>query len=184
MGRLRGGMKVAARIGEGLRREIGRGRRPRVGDGSRSSTTLLSLNPLCGGGVPSSLQSLIFSFRASELSVVRGSFVVKFSFSFFLSFTPRKSGPRNPEELQHYHTQHPVMHALPSGAGCAGCASDLCVRASPRSPQPHQSHLCAISMAISHTCRACGGGPLYFFIRCLLIVLNIYRYGSFWLIKP
>ena len=34
VGRLpRGGMKVAARIGEGLRREIGRGRRPRVGDG-------------------------------------------------------------------------------------------------------------------------------------------------------
>ena len=32
---LRGGMKVAARIGEGLRREIERGRRPRVrvGDG-------------------------------------------------------------------------------------------------------------------------------------------------------
>ena len=27
------GMKVAARIGERLRREIGRGRRPRVGDG-------------------------------------------------------------------------------------------------------------------------------------------------------
>ena len=33
LGRPRGGMKVAARIGEGLRREIGRGRRPRVGDG-------------------------------------------------------------------------------------------------------------------------------------------------------
>ena len=33
VGRPRGGMKVAARIGEGLRREIGRGRRPRVGDG-------------------------------------------------------------------------------------------------------------------------------------------------------
>ena len=32
-GRPRGGTKVAARIGEGLRREIGRGRRPRVGDG-------------------------------------------------------------------------------------------------------------------------------------------------------
>ena len=32
VGRPRGGMKVAARIGEGLRREIGRGRRPRVGD--------------------------------------------------------------------------------------------------------------------------------------------------------
>jgi len=32
VGRLRGGMKVAARIGEALRREIGRGRRPRVGD--------------------------------------------------------------------------------------------------------------------------------------------------------
>ena len=33
VGRPRGGMKVAARIGEGLRREIGRGGRPRVGDG-------------------------------------------------------------------------------------------------------------------------------------------------------
>ena len=33
VGRPRGGMRVAARIGEGLRREIGRGRRPRVGDG-------------------------------------------------------------------------------------------------------------------------------------------------------
>ena len=35
LGRPRGGMKVAARIGEGLRREIERGRRPRVrvGDG-------------------------------------------------------------------------------------------------------------------------------------------------------
>ena len=33
VGRRRGGMKIAARIGEGLRREIGRGRRPRVGDG-------------------------------------------------------------------------------------------------------------------------------------------------------
>ena len=31
VGRPRGGMKVAARIGEGLRREIERGRRPRVG---------------------------------------------------------------------------------------------------------------------------------------------------------
>ena len=31
--RTRGGMKVAARIGEKLRREIGSGRRPRVGDG-------------------------------------------------------------------------------------------------------------------------------------------------------
>jgi len=35
VGRPRGGMKVVARIGEGLRREIERGRRPRVrvGDG-------------------------------------------------------------------------------------------------------------------------------------------------------
>ena len=33
VGRPRGGMKVAARSGERLRREIGRGRRPRVGDG-------------------------------------------------------------------------------------------------------------------------------------------------------
>ena len=33
VGRPRGGMKVAARIGERLRREIGRGGRPRVGDG-------------------------------------------------------------------------------------------------------------------------------------------------------
>ena len=33
VGRTRGGMKVAARIGEKLRREIGRGGRPRVGDG-------------------------------------------------------------------------------------------------------------------------------------------------------
>ena len=33
VGRPRGGMKVAARIGEGLRGEIGRGGRPRVGDG-------------------------------------------------------------------------------------------------------------------------------------------------------
>ena len=33
VGRTRGGMKVAARIGEKLRREIERGRRPRVGDG-------------------------------------------------------------------------------------------------------------------------------------------------------
>ena len=33
VGRTRGGMKVAARIGEKLRREIGSGRRPRVGDG-------------------------------------------------------------------------------------------------------------------------------------------------------
>ena len=33
VGRLRGGMKVAARIGDKLRREIGSGRRPRVGDG-------------------------------------------------------------------------------------------------------------------------------------------------------
>ena len=32
-GRPRGGMKVAARICERLRREIGRGGRPRVGDG-------------------------------------------------------------------------------------------------------------------------------------------------------
>ena len=31
--RMRGGMKVAARIGDKLRREIGSGRRPRVGDG-------------------------------------------------------------------------------------------------------------------------------------------------------
>ena len=52
VGRTRGGMKVAARIGEKLRREIGSGRRPRVGDGY--STTLLSLKSLCGGGVPSS----------------------------------------------------------------------------------------------------------------------------------
>ena len=33
VGRPRGGMKVAARIGERLRTEIGRGGRPRVGDG-------------------------------------------------------------------------------------------------------------------------------------------------------
>ena len=33
VGRPRGGMKVAARIGERLRIEIGRGGRPRVGDG-------------------------------------------------------------------------------------------------------------------------------------------------------
>ena len=33
VGRPRGGMKVAARIGEKLRTEIGRGRRPRVGEG-------------------------------------------------------------------------------------------------------------------------------------------------------
>ena len=33
VGRPRGGMKAAARIGERLRREIGRGRLPRVGDG-------------------------------------------------------------------------------------------------------------------------------------------------------
>ena len=33
VGRTRGGMKVAARIWEKLRREIGSGRRPRVGDG-------------------------------------------------------------------------------------------------------------------------------------------------------
>ena len=33
VGRPRGGMKVAARIGERLRSEIGRGGRPRVGDG-------------------------------------------------------------------------------------------------------------------------------------------------------
>ena len=33
VGRPRGGMKVAARVGERLRREIGRGGRPRVGDG-------------------------------------------------------------------------------------------------------------------------------------------------------
>ena len=33
VGRMRGGMKVAARIGDKLRREIGSGRRPRVGDG-------------------------------------------------------------------------------------------------------------------------------------------------------
>ena len=33
VGRPRGGMRVAAKIGDGLRREIGRGRRPRVGDG-------------------------------------------------------------------------------------------------------------------------------------------------------
>ena len=33
VGRKRGGMKVAARIGEKLRREKGSGRRPRVGDG-------------------------------------------------------------------------------------------------------------------------------------------------------
>ena len=32
-GRPRGGMRVAARIGDRLRREIRRGRRPRVGDG-------------------------------------------------------------------------------------------------------------------------------------------------------
>jgi len=48
VGRPRGGMKVAARIGERLRKEIGRGRRPRVGDGycstkgSRQSTPLLT----------------------------------------------------------------------------------------------------------------------------------------------
>ena len=33
VGRPRGGMKVAARSGERLRKEIGRGRSPRVGDG-------------------------------------------------------------------------------------------------------------------------------------------------------
>ena len=33
VGRPRGGMRVAARIGDRLRREIARGRRPRVGDG-------------------------------------------------------------------------------------------------------------------------------------------------------
>ena len=33
VGRPRGGIKVAARIGDRLRREIGRGRHPRVGDG-------------------------------------------------------------------------------------------------------------------------------------------------------
>ena len=33
VGRMGGGMKVAARIGDKLRREIGSGRRPRVGDG-------------------------------------------------------------------------------------------------------------------------------------------------------
>ena len=33
VGRPRGGMKIAARSGERLRREIGRGRLPRVGDG-------------------------------------------------------------------------------------------------------------------------------------------------------
>ena len=55
-GRPRGGMKVAARVGERLRREIGRGGRPRVGDGWR--ITPLSLKSLCGGGVPSSHPSL------------------------------------------------------------------------------------------------------------------------------
>jgi len=53
-------MKVAARIGEGLRREIERGRRPtNQGLGwATASTTLLSLKSLCGGGVPSSHPSL------------------------------------------------------------------------------------------------------------------------------
>ena len=43
VGRPRGGMKVAARIGERLRREIGRGGRPRVGDGSAHHTPLLNI---------------------------------------------------------------------------------------------------------------------------------------------
>ena len=47
VGRPRGGMKVAARIGEGLRREIERGRRPRVLGWATASTTLLSLKSLC-----------------------------------------------------------------------------------------------------------------------------------------
>ena len=61
VGRPRGGMKVAARIGEGLRR----GRRPRVGDGRR--ITPLSLTPIrvcrptppstsCSGGSRASRQ--------------------------------------------------------------------------------------------------------------------------------
>ena len=50
VGRPRGGMKVAARIGEGLQREIGRGRRPMpVAAASRISDVLLQ-----GGCVPGS----------------------------------------------------------------------------------------------------------------------------------
>ena len=72
LGRTRG-MKVAARIGEKLRREIGSGRRPRVGR-RLASTTLLPLKSLCGGGVPSSHPSLgcpfsFFLFSSSPPSI-------------------------------------------------------------------------------------------------------------------
>ena len=47
VGRPRGGMKVAARIGERLRREIGRGRRPRVRVGDGEHHTPLLKIPVC-----------------------------------------------------------------------------------------------------------------------------------------
>ena len=47
VGRPRGGMKVAARIGEGLRREIER--EADAQGWATASTTLLSLKSLCGG---------------------------------------------------------------------------------------------------------------------------------------
>ena len=47
VGRPRGGMKVAARIGEGLRREIERGRQ--TPKGGRRLAPHLSLKSLCGG---------------------------------------------------------------------------------------------------------------------------------------
>ena len=56
VGRTRGGMKVAARIGEKLRREIGRGGSPR--GWATGLTPHFSLKSLCGGGVPSSHPSL------------------------------------------------------------------------------------------------------------------------------
>ena len=72
VGRPRGGMKVAARIGEGLRREIGKEEADSQG-WATASTTLLSLKSLCGGGVPSSHPSLGLSvfFLSFALQVLQ-----------------------------------------------------------------------------------------------------------------
>jgi len=75
-------MKVAARIGERLRREIGRGRRPCKGGWATASTTLLPLK----SRVPSSHPSLGFSIFFLSFSL--GLYVFFLSlccvFSFFL----------------------------------------------------------------------------------------------------
>ena len=88
---LRGGMKVAARIGEGLRREIEKEADAQGLGWATASTTLLSLKSLCGGGVPSShppslgLAVFFLSVRTARTAALRPLRAVKSSLIWMLT---------------------------------------------------------------------------------------------------